>query len=87
MKAKNTLIVLTLAGMLAATSTGIAAAEETVYTVGICNYVDDASLNQIVDNIETRLEEIGEENGVTFEISYDNCNADANVLSQIVANF
>lgn len=22
------------------------------YTVGICNYVDDASLNQIVDNIK-----------------------------------
>lgn len=23
------------------------------YTVGICNYVDDASLNQIVDNIKS----------------------------------
>ena len=36
-----------------------------VYKIGICNYVDDASLNQIVDNIQSRLEEIGEENGVT----------------------
>lgn len=90
MKTKNTLIVLTLAGMLAASSTGVMAeesSEETVYTIGICNYVDDASLNQIVDNIESRLEEIGAEEGVTFEISYDNCNADANVLSQIIANF
>ena len=59
----------------------------TVYKVGICNYVDDASLNQIVENIENRLAELGTENNVTFEISYDNCNADANVLSQIVANF
>ena len=31
------------------------------FKVGICNYVDDASLNQIVDNIQNRLEEIGEE--------------------------
>ena len=66
---------------------GTASADGTVYKVGICNYVDDASLNQIVDNIEAQLEELGEENGVTFEISYDNCNADANVLNQIVANF
>ena len=66
---------------------GTASADGTVYKVGICNYVDDASLNQIVDNIEAQLEELGEENGVTFEITYDNCNADANVLNQIVANF
>lgn len=57
------------------------------YSVGICNYVDDASLNQIVANIESQLQTLGETNGVTFEISYDNCNADANVLSQIIANF
>lgn len=57
------------------------------YKIGLCNYVDDASLNQIVDNIRTRLGEIGEDKGVSFEILYDNCNADANVLSQIVANF
>ena len=55
--------------------------------VGICNYVDDASLNQIVDNIQSRLKEIGEENGVTFNVSYDNCNADANLLTQIISNF
>lgn len=58
-----------------------------VYSIGICNYVDDASLNQIVDNIQTQLETLGGENGVTFEIAYDNCNADANVMSQIIANF
>ncbi len=55
--------------------------------VGICNYVDDASLNQIVENIQARLKEIGEEKGVTFDVSYDNCNADANLLTQIISNF
>lgn len=64
-------------------------ADEAVKTfkVGICNYVDDASLNQIVDNIESQLEALGKENNVKFEIQYDNCNADSNVLNQIVANF
>ena len=57
------------------------------YQVGICSYADDASLNQIVDNIESRLKAIGQEKGVTFEISYDNCNADSAVLNQIIANF
>ncbi len=58
-----------------------------VYQIGLCNYVDDASLNQIVDNIQARLSEIGAENGVEFRVRYDNCNADAAVLSQIIANF
>lgn len=57
------------------------------FKVGICNYVDDASLNQICDNIQARLEEAGAENGVTFEIKYDNCMADANVMEQIIADF
>ena len=64
-----------------------APADGPVYSVGICNYVDDASLNQIVENIESRLAALGEELGVTFAISYDNCNADAAVLEQIIANF
>ena len=67
---------------------GMAAiAEGTTYKVGICNYVDDASLNQIVDNIEARLDAIGKDQGVTFEINYDNCNADNSVMQQIIANF
>ena len=55
--------------------------------IGICNYVDDASLNQIVDNLQTKLEEIGKEKGVNFDISYENCNADANVMEQIISDF
>lgn len=55
--------------------------------VGICNYVDDASLNQIVENIQARLKKIGDEKDVAFDVSYDNCNADANLLTQIISNF
>lgn len=57
------------------------------YKVGICNFVDDASLNQIVDNIRTQLEAIGKEKDVTFQISYDNCNMNAQTLDQIITNF
>lgn len=63
------------------------AGEKTEFTVGLCNYVDDASLNQIVENIQSRLAEIGEEKGVTFNVLYDNCNADASVMEQIIAGF
>ena len=57
------------------------------YTIGICNYVDDASLHQIVENINARLAEIESEQGITINVKYDNCNADANVMNQIIANF
>ena len=62
-------------------------AEGTTYRVGICNYVDDASLNQIVENIQARLEAIGQEKGVSFEVNYDNGNADNSVIQQIISNF
>ena len=60
---------------------------KTTYTIGLCNYVDDASLNQIVDNIQTRLAEIGEEKGVEFNVLYDNCNADVSVMEQIISDY
>ena len=63
------------------------ASAEGTYKVGICNYVDDASLNQIVDNIRARLSAIAEEKGAAFEIDYQNCNADASVMQQIISNF
>ena len=75
------LIVLCLAGCGQATASG------TVYKIGLCNYVDDASLNQIVASIESRLEELGKENNVTFSVTTQNCNADSGVLSQIISNF
>ena len=61
--------------------------EKTVYEIGICNFVDDASLNQIYENIVTRLQELGDTYNVKFVISYDNPNADANVMAQIITNF
>ncbi|MCD8353961.1 MAG: ABC transporter substrate-binding protein [Clostridiales bacterium] len=56
------------------------------YTVGIVNWGDDASLNQIVENIQTELAAKGEELGCTFEVNYDNAQADATVLNQIGAD-
>ncbi len=60
---------------------------EGTYKIGICNYVDDASLNQINENLQARLKEIGAENGVTFQLLYDNPNADAAVMNQIISGF
>ena len=57
------------------------------YKIGICNYVDDASLNQINENIQARLAEIGQEKGVAFQIDYKNPNGDATVMNQIISNF
>ena len=57
------------------------------YKVGICNYVDDASLNQIADNIRAGLAEEEQRLGVSFEIRYENCNADSAVLAQIISDF
>ncbi len=61
--------------------------KEADYKIGICNYVDDASLNQIVDNIQSQLTAIGKDRGVTFDIQLQNCNADDAVMEQIILNF
>ncbi len=62
-----TLSVLLVLGALAGCGGAASQDGKKEYTVGICNYVDDASLNQIVDNIKTRLTAIGEEKGVRWE--------------------
>ena len=80
----SVLLALTLVFAFAVTAS---ADDAPSFKIGICNYVDHASLNQIVENIEAQLAVIGEEQGVKFMVAYDNCNADANVLSQIVSNF
>ena len=47
-------LVLTL--MMVFSLVSLASAEEgKTYTIGICNFVDDASLNQIIANIRERL--------------------------------
>ena len=62
--------------------------EGTEYKVAIVNYVDDASLNQIVENIEEELDAKSEELGVTFNYAdyYSNAQADSAVLNQIAAD-
>lgn len=91
---KNTLKKLTAMALAATMTLSMAgcgaadsAADKNTFKVGICNYVDDASLNQICDNIQSQLKKLGDEKGVTFEVKYDNCNADAAVMNQIIANF
>lgn len=61
-------------------------AEGAVYKVGIIQYVDDASLNQIVSSLEAELDALGQEKGVTFEYAdyYYNGQADSTTINQIV---
>ena len=61
--------------------------KENEFVIGICNYEDGASLNQIVDNIQSRLAELGQEKNVTFTVKLQNCQADSNVMNQIIENF
>lgn len=65
----------------------VSAEDAKTYTIGICNLVDDASLNQIIQNIRERLAEISEEKGVQFGILEQNCNLDAAVRQQIIENY
>ena len=71
----------------AETKAAAEAAEGTVYKVGIVQYVDDASLNQIQDNIQKELDAKGAELGVTFDYADYTFNgqADGTVLNQIAS--
>ena len=81
------LISLLLALVMLVTLTAVSAAEKTEFKIGICNFVKDASLDQIVENIKAQFDLIAEEKGVTFQILEDNCMADAAVMEQIIADF
>lgn len=73
---------------LAACSTGDVTVEEgKSIKVGICNYVDHPSLNQIVSTFTEELKALCEANDLGYEISEENANADADVMNQIIANF
>jgi len=54
------------------------------YKVGIVQYVDDASLNQIKSSICKQLDAKGKELGVTFDYSEFNGQADQTTLNQIL---
>ena len=82
------IIALVLALVMTVSLCSLSLAEEKkAFKIGICNFVDDASLNQIIANIRSQLAEIEAEKGVTFEILEDNCNLDGSVMQQIIANF
>ena len=68
--------------------TEIANADGTVYKVGIVQYVDDASLNQIEKAIEAELDAKGAELGVTFDYAdYTyNGHSDSSTLNQIATD-
>ena len=71
-----------------AAASGSAAAAGETFKVGIVNYVDHASLNQIVESVESRLDAIGKEKGVAFDYAdyYANAQADQSNLNQIGAD-
>lgn len=76
------------AGAFAGCGNSAETADGTVYKVGIVQYVDDASLNQIEKAIEAELTAKGEELGVTFnyaDYTY-NGQADSSTLNQIAAD-
>mgnify|MGYP004697974523 CR=1 FL=1 len=83
-------------GAASSASTSTAASSEAAssavsgetFKVGIVNYVDHASLNQIVASVESRLDELGKEKGVTFDYAdyYANAQADQSNLNQIGAD-
>ena len=68
----------------AAASSAAASEAGQTFKVGIVNYVDHASLNQIVASVEERLDEVGKEKGVTFDYAdyYANAQADQTNLNQ-----
>ena len=77
-----------VAVMAAITSAMAATAMAEDYKVGIVQYVDDASLNQITENIEKELDAKAEELGATFNYAdyFSNAQADSSVLNQIASD-
>lgn len=75
-------------GSTAGSADGSAAAAGTTYKVGIVQYVSDASLDQISDNIKEELDAKGKELGVTFDYKpyFQNGEGDATVINQIASD-
>lgn len=86
MKTLKTVLCTILAMVMILTMAACSGGGKADYKIGICNYVDDASLNQIVSSLRARLEELAGEKNVTIEVLYNNCNADPQLLGQIISN-
>ena len=78
----------TASGAAASSEAASSAVAGETFKVGIVNYVDHASLNQIVASVESRLDELGKEKGITFDYAdyYANAQADQSNLNQIGAD-
>ena len=78
----------TASGAAASSEAASSAVAGETFKVGIVNYVDHASLNQIVASVESRLDELGKEKGVTFDYAdyYANAQADQSNLNRIGAD-
>lgn len=85
-KAAATMVFATAIGCALACN---AAAEDTEYKVGVVKFMDHASLNQIEDNIDAKLDQLSEEtDGVVYnyaDYTY-NGEGDGTVLNQIAAS-
>ena len=82
------LAVVLVAGLVACGSgTGGSTDSNKTLKIGICNYVDHPSLNQIVETCKTELNSLCSENNINCMIVEENANADADVMNQIIANF
>lgn len=77
------LAVVMVFGLTACSSKG---SSKGTYKIGICNFVDDASLNQICENIQNTLKSY-ETDDIKFEIIYQNCQTDSNLMNQIIQDF
>lgn len=78
----------TAAASTAAGSTETAAASGKTYKVGVIQYMDHASLNQINDSMDKELDALSKEKGVTFDYKdyYENGQGDATNLSQMASD-
>lgn len=81
------IMMIAIVGSFASCAGTAGGSSESTYKIGICNYVDDASLDQIADSIKARIQEIETDRGITVEVLYENCNGDQSVMSQIISNF
>lgn len=81
---KKMMMAMALTAGLAAMSMS-ALADGADFNVGVVKFVDHASLDQIEESLEDRLDRIEEEQGVDFEVMDYNGNADASQLQQIGA--
>ena len=75
-------------GSASGSAAGSAAATGTTYKVGIVQYVSDASLDQISNNLKAELDAKGKELGVTFDYKpyFQNGEGDATVINQIASD-